>query len=282
MATTDLHFTAGALHPVKRGIRFLGGAVDDGVQVDAAAAAIVAGNHTKGTFMADICVPDAVGTYTIFGAGDASAVEYMHISVEAGTIWVMIRDAPGPSTRIDVNTPAGSIKPHKIHNICVVQDGSTMTIYIDGIEQELTWTTDTETGQWFEDLDGIDGAHIGAADSVGGDAALTNEFKGYIANVKLWSGTADGAALTAEEVEQAMSGKVVQSTYLHNSWSLDQTLADTGTGADAGTAVGDIIYSDFNEFASRLTFLETVPLAANNITIMADKGVGYAYSILAA
>ena len=52
MATTDLHFVAGALTPVKRGMRFLGGAVDDGVQVDAAAAAIVAANHDIGTFTA--------------------------------------------------------------------------------------------------------------------------------------------------------------------------------------------------------------------------------------
>jgi len=79
-----------------------------------------------------------------------------------------------------------------------------------------------------------------------------------------------------------MNGGSPQSTYLHNSWPLDCDLVDEGTGADNGTAVGDIIFSDFNEFASRLTFLETVPLTADNITIMADKGVGYAYSVLAA
>lgn len=40
MATTDLHFVAGSLQPVKRGVRMLGGAVDDGIQVDAAGAAL--------------------------------------------------------------------------------------------------------------------------------------------------------------------------------------------------------------------------------------------------
>ena len=34
MATTDLHFVCGALQPVHRGVRFLGGAVDeDNVQI---------------------------------------------------------------------------------------------------------------------------------------------------------------------------------------------------------------------------------------------------------
>lgn len=279
MATTDLHFVSGALHPVKRGVRFLGGNVDDGIQVDAAAAAIVAGNHTIGTFTAWIMVPDNTGTYTIFGAGDANAVEYMHISVEAGTIWVMIVDS-GPSTRIDVNTAAGSIKAHKWHHVAVVQDGTRMKIYIDGEEQTLTWTTSTEMSQWFDDLDNIDGAHIGAADSIAGDAALTQEFKGYISDVRIWSGTTSASALTAAQVEQVMKGGSVGSP--HNSWSLNQTLVDAGSGADDGTGVGDIIYSDANEFASRLTFLETVPLAADNVTICADNGVGFAYSILAA
>lgn len=281
MATTDLHFVAGALTPVKRGIRLLGGAVDDGVQVDAAAAGIVAGNHTIGTFMADICVPDKTGTYTIFGAGDASAVEYMHITIEAGTVWVMIVNS-GPTTNIDVNTAAGTIIPHKVHNVCVVQDASRLKIYIDGKDMPLTWTTETHVDQWFADLDLIDGAHIGAADSIAGGGALTQEFAGYIANVKIWSGIVAGCALDADEVLTAMNGGAVQATNLYNSWDLNQSLTDAGIGADDGTAVGDIIYSDFNEFASRITFLETTPLTADNVQVMAWDGVGYAYSILAA
>jgi hypothetical protein len=281
MATTDLHFVAGSLTPVKRGVRFLGGNVDDGIQVDAAAAAIVLGNHTIGTLSAWIMVPDKTGTYAIFGAGDASAVEYMHIAVEAGTILAMFVDS-GPSTRLDVNTPAASIKPHTWHHIAVVQDGNRLKIYIDGVNQTLTWTTETEPGQWFDDLDNIDGAHIGASDSVAGGAALTNEFKGYISDVRIWSGTSAAGALSEGEVNRTMTGEIVQSALLHNHWLLDNDLIDTGTGVDPGTAVGDIIFSDANPFASRLTFLETVPLTADNVTIMAEDGVGYAYSILAA
>lgn len=279
MATTDIHFIAGALHPTKRGIRFLGGAVDDGVQVDAAAAAMVAGNHTIGTISAWIMVPDNTGTYTIFGAGDASEVEYMQIAVEAGTILVQFEETT-PVTRIDVNTAANTIKPHLWHHVAIVQDATRLKIYINGIDMALTWTDETNGAQWFEDLNGIDGAHIGAADSIAGGALLTNEFKGYISDVRIWSGTVSTGALTEAQVNQVMSGQTVGSP--HNSWSLDQTLVDTGSGADNGSAVGDIIYSDANEFASRLTFLETVPLTADNITITSDQGVGFAFSVLAA
>jgi len=282
MATTDLYFVCGALQPVKRGIRFLGGDVDDGVQVDAAAAAMVAGSHTKGTFAAWIMVPDDTGTYTIFGAGNSGAVEYMHISVEAGTIWVMAVDT-GPSTRLDVNTAAGTIKPHTWHHIAVVQDAAMLKIYIDGVEQALTWTTATEPSQWFDDLDTINGAHIGAADSIAGGGLLTQEFKGYISQVSIWSGTTDACALSRADILRSMNNPTsVEAAVLQNHWDLEFDLADDGTGADNGTAVGAIIFSDGNEFSSRLSFLETAPLAADNVTIMCSEGVGYAYSILAA
>lgn len=278
MATTDLHFVSGALQPVHRGVRFLGGNVDDGIQVDAAAAAIVAGNHTIGTITAWIMVPDNTGTYTIFGAGDANAAEYMHFSVEAGTLWAVIYD--GGAAQFDVNTAAGTIKPHKWHHVALVQDGKGVQFYIDGELSTRVDTTATDLGQWFDDTDGIDGAHIGAADSIAGDAALTQEFKGYISDVRIWSGTTAANALTQAQIKLVMKGGSVGTP--HNWWTLDQTLVDAGSGADNGTAVGDIIYSDANEFASRMTFLETVPLTADNVTIMADNGVGYGYAILAA
>jgi hypothetical protein len=281
MATTDIHFVAGALHPVQRGVRWLGGNVDDEIEVDAAGAAIVAGNHTKGTFTAWICVPDDTGTYTFMGFGDKNAVEYVTFSVEAGTIHVMMVKAT-PTTQIDVNTAAGTIKAHKLHHIAIVQDGSIMKIYIDGEDMPLTWTVETDRAQWFDDLNNIDTAIIGGAISVAGTDAITQEFKGYIGSVRIWSSTNSLAALSAAEVKSVMAGGKPQSTYLHNSWDLEFNLLDDGTGADNGTAAGDIIFSDFNEFSSRLSFLETVPLTADMPVIMADKGVGFAYVILAA
>lgn len=280
MATTDLHFIAGALHPVKRGVRWLGGNVDDQIQVDAAAAAV--GNvGTHGAMACWLMVPDDTGTYTAVSFGDASAVEYAQITVEAGTIQFVLVDAT--TTHIDVNTPTGSIKPHTWHHVCVVQDSTHVKVYIDGEEQTLTVTTGGATaGSWFKDCVNLDSGSIGCAE-MAGNGTLTQEFKGYISNVSIWSGTVAAAALSKDEVKSAMHNPVgTNSTYLHNHWDLEFNLLDDGTGEDDGTAAGDIIFSDANEFSSRLTFLETVPLAADNVSICADKGVGFAYSILAA
>jgi len=276
MATTDLHFVAGSLTPVKRGIRLLGGAVDDGVQVDAAAAAM-ANVSTHGTISAWFMVPDNTGTYCIIGAGDANVVEFISLTVEAGTIQVACTD--NTTAQWDYNTAANTVTPHKWHHVALVQDANTPKVYLDGNEMALTETTGTTSESWFKACAGIDGMHIGAAEE-GGDAALIKEFKGYISRVKIWAGTTSASALTAAQVKEDYLGAAIGTP--HNFWSLDQSLTDAGSGADNGTAVGDIIYSDANEFSSRLTFLETVPLTADNISIMCDQGVGYAYSVLAA
>lgn len=273
MATTDIYSICGDITKTKPALRFLGGDVDDGIQVDQAAADIVAGNHTIGTFSAWIMVPDNTGTYTIFGAGDASEVEYMHISVEAGTIWVMMVETT-PATRLDVNTPANSIKANTWHHVAVVQDGVCMKVYIDGVEQTLTWTTEVNRAQWFSDLNGIDGAHIGCADSVAGGALLTQEFAGYISDVRIWSGTTNASALTAAQVKTVMSGATVGSAF--DWWTLDRSIIDQGSGANNGTTVGPLIYVDANEFTCKLSYTAYVLISATNISMCASNGTAVA------
>ena len=63
MATTDIYTVQGSLCPCREAVRFRGGDVNEGIQIDALAAAIVAGNHTKGTITAWIMCPDNTGTY---------------------------------------------------------------------------------------------------------------------------------------------------------------------------------------------------------------------------
>jgi hypothetical protein len=218
-------------------------------------------------------VPDNTGTYTFFGAGDANAVEYVTFGVEAGTICVLMIKA-GPTTEIDVNTPANSIKPNTWHHVAIVQNAVCMKIYIDGVEQTLTWTTETNRGQWFADLNNIDGAHIGAADSVGGGALLTQEWKGYISDVRIWSGTTSASALSQYQIKSVMSGQTVGSAF--DIWSLNRSIIDTGTGANNETAVGAIIYVDGNEFTCKLTYTAYVLIAATNISMCASNGTAIA------
>jgi hypothetical protein len=283
MATTDIYTVMGSLQPLRHAVRFLGGNSDDGIQIDAAAAAIVAGDHTKGTITAWVMIADYTPAtqLTIFGAGDADAVEYMYFCVTtARKLQFKVYD--GGATRVDVVTTSGTLTPHTWHHVALVQNGLNPKIYIDGVDQALTLTTATELGQWFDDTDGIDGAHIGAADSVGGDAALTLEFKGYISDFHLYSGTAAGAALSEEEVKQDMSGQTPQSDYLHNSYNMDSNVLDSGTGADNGTIVGDCIYTDANEFTSRFTFGCGTAVVADKVLISCNNSLGIATVIQAA
>lgn len=275
MATTDLYTVVGSLSPTRHCLRFLGGDVDDGVQVDALAAAIVAGNHSNGTISAWISVPDDTGTYTILGAGDADAVEYMQFQVAAGKLQFKIYD--GGATQVDVISTNRVIPIHTWTHVAVVQDGKRPWLYVNGVLVAMTDTTATDLGQWFDDTDGIDGAHIGASDSIAGGALLTNEFKGYISDVKVWSATsATRAALTADEVLDDFRGKT-NTTGLLAHYKFDgDVLNRANEGTYNGTIVGALIYCDANEFASRLTFGCGTPVTADNIVMMAQNGQGFA------
>jgi len=279
MATTDLHFVADALHPVKKGIRFLGGDVNDGVQVDAAGVAAAAAAYPDGTISAWVMVPDNTGDYCILGFGDASAVEFLSFKVKAGKLECDANDAT--ATAFQITSTDVVINPHQWHHVAVVQNGVRPTLYVDGAAVAMTDTDATDLTTWWDQLSLVDGAHIGVSEEAG-DASLTLEFKGYIHKVKHWGSAAgSGGALTAAQVLADFEGGT-NTTALVNSWDLEFDLLDDGSGDDAGTAVGAIVFSDANAFASRLTFLETVPLAADNVTITSDNGVGFAYSILAA
>lgn len=279
MATTDIYSVVGSLKPTRACLRFLGGDVDDGVQIDAAAAAMVAGDHTKGTITAWIMCPDAVpaNQLAIFGAGDANAVEYMYFCITtARKLQFVIYD--GGATRVDVSTTNVCINPHTWHHVALVQDGAAPKIYVDGVNQPLTYATATEPSQWFDDTDGIDGAHIGAADSIAGGALLTLEYKGYISDFHIYSGTAAGAALTEEQVRQDMNG-VVTTTYLQNSYNMRENVVDSGTGADNGTIVGALVYCDGNEFSSKLSFGCGTPVTADNIVMGLTDSMGMAFVV---
>lgn len=278
MATTDLHFIAGGLHPFKRGMRFLGGAVDDQVQINASGAAM-ANSFLYGTISAWIMVPDNTGTYAIISYGDDNVVEHITVRIAAGKLEVECND--NTTVQWKYVTASDTIKAHQWHHVAIVQDGVEPLLYIDGVKMAITRTTSTTPASWFKACAGIDAGGIGAAEMTG-DAALTQEFKGYISDVRVWgsASTTTNVALTEYQIKQVMRGETIGTAF--NLWSLDQAVTDAGSGADNGTIVGDLIYSDANEFASRLTFSETVPLTADNISISADGGVGFAYSVLAA
>jgi len=272
MATSDIYSVMGGLNPYRHGVRFLGGNVDDGITVNALFAAIVAGNHTKGTISAWVMCPDNTGTYTVVSAGDNdSANEYMTFNVIAGKVTFKIVD--GGATRLDVTTTSQCVEPHKWTHIAVVQDGTSPVIYVNGVAKALTLTTATELSQWFDDTDGIDNGCIGAMYS---NNAYTQEYAGYISDVKIWSGTTAAKALTSEQILLDYNGGY--STGALAWYNLDGNVKDLATGAGTydGTIVGALIYCEGCEFTSRFSFGCGTPVTADNVSISINERIGIA------
>jgi len=278
MATSDIYTVAGSLTPCRHALRFLGGDVDDGITVNTLAAAMETNDHTKGSISAWIMVPNETGTYTIFSCGDNNqATSFLRFDLVAGKLQFIIDDAG--VTRVDVVTTSKCVKKHVWTHVALVQDAVRPKIYVNGVEQALTLTTATELGQWFDDNEEIDNGCVGAFYS---NNAYTQEFTGYISDVKVWSGTVTTAALTAQQVENDYRGSINTTSLLaHYTW--DGTVTNSNNiGTYDGTLVGAIIYTDANEFTSRLSFGCGIPVSGDNVSITASDGMGIATIIQAA
>lgn len=280
MAAGDIYHVRGALVPAKNAIKFIGGNSDDYLQVNAAAVARVAANDTKGTFSAWVMPANVTDTMCIICAGDDNVVEFLELNIEAGVVTARCTDATTPQfvTAAD-QTDANEIVQHRWQHIAMVQnaDGKGVKLYLNGKKMASTNSTTTDVDEWFNNLDGIDTMRIGAANKAG-DASVTNEFKGHIADVKYWS-----VALTDAEVLEEYGGQIPQTANLQNWWELFDDFIDDGAGEDNGTAVGDIILAgNASEFSSRLAFMTGSPVVADTLTISVNNNVGHAVVIKAA
>jgi hypothetical protein len=276
MATTDIYHICGGLKG-RNAVMFLGGDVDDYVEVDAHTAARTAANDTVGTYTAWINMPNITGTFTIIGNGDANAVEFLEINVEAGLLTCRCTDA----TVAQFVTQADSVhfKPHRWYHIAVVQraDGAGVYMFVNGVEVSRTNDTTTDVDEWFNNLDGLDSGRIGAANKAGDDS-VTNEFSGAISDVKYWN-----VALSDAEVLSDYQNTQVQNDNLTAHWDFVDDLVDNGSDADDGTIVGDLLLSNnYSEFTSRLRYSTGVPVVADSLVCFASGESGHAIVIQAA
>lgn len=290
MATTDIYHVSGSLKG-RKAIRCLGGDVDDYIQVNAAAVARTTANDTVGTFSAWVNVADIAGTYCILCAGDADAVEFIELNIEAGLLTARCTDAT--VAQFVTQADAIEIKAHLWYHVAMVQgaNGDGVKLYVNGKLIVTTHDTSTDVDEWFNNCDGIDLMRIGAA-AKDGAAGVTNEFKGAISDVKYWN-----RALLPEQVDLDYRGSpqplvdkssppvdISDATYLQNHWDFDDDLIDAGLGADDGTntGAGIVLNNNYSEYTSRLGFMTGVPVVADAIQCFADEGVGHALIIQAA
>jgi len=268
MTAGDMWHITGALNPSRRAVWFKGGNTDNYIQINAAAAARVAGNDTVGSWTAWINIPDITGTYCIMCAGDDNAVEFLEFNVEAGLLTSRCTDAA--VVQFVSQEDAVGLTPHKWHHVSMVQaaGGQGIQFYIDGVRTASTNDTAADVNEWFVNLDGIDTMRIGAANKVG-DASVTNEFVGGISNVKIFIDV-----LTPTEVMEDYQG-IVNTNNLHNHWDFDNDFVDVGSGLDNGTLVGTsaTLCPAYSEFTSRYNSI-TTPVAADTILFSATESRG--------
>ncbi|MCH7724208.1 MAG: LamG domain-containing protein [Bacteroidetes bacterium] len=274
MAAGDTYHIKGGMVG-EPGALFIGGNSDDGIQIDSFMAARVTANDTSGTFSARFNVADDTGTYAILGGGDASAVQYFYIAVVAGQIQVKAA-LVGPNVAWDLISTDAVINPHQWHEVTLVHDSVIPKIYLDGKLLTVTETDITEATFWFDAFALIDGGHIGAADSIGGDAALTLEFKGAVGKVKYWND-----ALTAAEVLDNFNGHGPTGNLIAT-WDMKDNVLDD-VGGENGTIVGQVILSDnHSEFTSKFSFLLTPTVVADIFNFSVENDTGYAIIVKAA
>lgn len=281
MAAGDIYYVKGGLKG-RNAVAFIGGDSDDYLQVDAHGAARVLAGDTTGTYAGWINVADVSGTYTIFGNGDDNVVEFLEINVEAGVVTVRCTD--NTTAQFVSAVDKEEITPHVWHHIAVVQkaDGTGVHVWVDGEEQDMDHSTDTNLDAWFGDLGGIDTSRIGAANKAG-DASVTQELAGAVGRFKYWN-----TALTDEQIinEYMNYGEQVDlKTNLMSDWYFSDSTLYTDEGDDGadGTEVGQaMLVNNYSEFTSRLKHSAGSPVVADDISCFADGDTGYAVVVKAA
>ena len=276
MTAGDMFFVSGGLRPYRKAAWFKGGDTDDYVQINAAAVARVAANDTVGTWMAWVMIPDITGTYCVMCAGDDSAVEFLELNIEAGLLTARCTDAT--VAQFVTQADAVSFTPHRWHHVAIVQraDGLGVHMFVDGLEIARTNDTSTDVNEWFNNLDLIDTMRIGAANK-DGTAAVSNEFKGGMSDVRIYTD-----AKTNAEILDIYAG-VTNTTNLHNHYQFNNDYTDAGSGDDDGTLVGTSVslVANYSEFHSKYNYI-TTPVVADTCLFSVSDEVAHLLIIKAA
>jgi hypothetical protein len=239
MATTDIIHVSGSLKPSKPAVIFLGGNVDDYIQIDAAAAGQLLEAYTSGTWAAWIMNRSKTQTGTIIGMGDKSVVEFIELNVEAGKL--VARCTDNTVAQWVLTTDNVVVPTHEWVHVALVHNSAHPRLYVNGVEVAQTMSTATAVSSFIAACGGLDSGRIGAANKEGNDS-VTQEFAGAVADLRLYGGTTTAGALTQAQVIDVMNG-IGTTTGLYNHWKFDEDYTDAGTGNDTGTSVGANVLS---------------------------------------
>ena len=137
----------------------------DKIEADALATAL-AGTTTGTIRWRGIFNTGALGAsnngHRMWTFGDTSANEFIMFRAEATTNKLVgyCRDA---GTTQWVFTTTSDFSEGRIYDLVMVHNGTTPVIYVDGVEETLTWNTTTDKAAWFSQCTGLDNLRIGSS-----------------------------------------------------------------------------------------------------------------------
>jgi len=237
---------------------------DDYILADAHAVARVAANDTVGTYSAWIYRDNDTGDNTILSAGDNDSTnEFLKFFVSVGKL--IVRLDIGGAVQFQVVETTASMSLKKWYHVAVVQNGTQLVLYIDGLAVAATNSTATDLTMWYDELTACDKFAIGVKES---NNTHTDDFSGMISDVKYWN-----IALNPAEVLQDKLGETTDkdATYLQlHLLKGDFGITDQGLGADNGSLTGDAyLCGEGSEHSRRL---DGSAVVADDITTVTYPG----------
>ena len=141
------------------------------------------------------------GTKTFFGYGnDTTTTDFFSISTfTSGKLRILFRNdasgIPWASNGADLRTNSNVISTNNWYNICLVSNGSSYTLYLNGSPITLNVDAGSNSGKWFGDISGatMNKTFIGAKES---SSSIGSYFKGNIDEVSIWNTTLSQNAVT--------------------------------------------------------------------------------------
>jgi len=137
--------------------------------------------------------------------------------------------ASNGATRVHVGETAANFPNNNTYHVVLTSNGTTWTMYVNGVSESLTYTTDTGTkGNWFADLTGTDAIAIGSY----WRASKAGYWNGNIQELAIYN-----SALSASQVEQHYLVGLKDRTYERlirleepvNYWKFDEGSGSTAT-----------------------------------------------------
>lgn len=179
---------------------------------------------TSGSIEAWFATSSPTGENCIFSSSDEASNSYFcYLACTDGKIRIRFRDNV---TDYDFVTTANSFNDGEAHHVVATSNGSTIKVYVDGIERSLTITAGTNIGKWFEFTPQRDNITIGALTYSSGTFVY---FDGLLQDIAVYNYALSPAQIKEHYYAGIFDNysKFIRATGPVNYWRLGETIGET-------------------------------------------------------